>query len=482
MNNPNSKSIIIIGGGISGLFTAWKLSQSGYKITLLERQKFLGGFATSIPKNDCMIDIGPHYVSIERDSKIFNDVFTLIKQENIIELPLIEQSYRSYFHGHILISSPRLYHVFTIDFLSKINGILSLFSSKLRIHHNKITDPEKYLISIYGKFLYNSWCKPLLIQNFGVLPPLDFIKNSFEPVTFKKFFQFLKNKKSDNTQNTILENNHKMFNCYFKNGMGSIVDSLERKIKDNGGEIILEADIQSIKREKIKSVIFKKNDKNFIKTSDIILYSVPFSIALQWFDQFKIDSNSTNSTKAYHSIMVFLLIDTPKLFDGWVLNIFDLSVPFFRITQQTFLSKYIAPPKKTLLCTEIRSYENDPLWSLENSILFKKIKNDLIKLKILNNEKVKFLKILKFKNLYPSRFAIKNFDEKEIEIYINSHENEFALGTAEIDTGRLVSKNDLTKEKQSVSLGGFYSALLKSEKVVDEILLKYRYDERHDLK
>ena len=75
--------------------------------------------------------------------------------------------------------------------------------------------------------------------------------------------------------------------------------------------------------------------------------------------------------------------------------------------------------------------------------------------------------------MYPSRFTNKNFDEKEIEIYINSHENEFVLGTTEIDTGRLVSNNDVTKEKQSVSFGGFYLALLQSEKVVDEILLKY---------
>ncbi len=152
----NSKSVIIIGGGISGLFAAWKLSESGFKITLIERQKFLGGFATSIPKNDCMIDIGPHYVSLERDSKIFNDVLTLVKQENIIELPvLIEQSYLSYFHGHILTSSPTLYFGLTNDFLSKINGILNLFLSKLRIHRDKIIDPEKYLISLYGKSLYN---------------------------------------------------------------------------------------------------------------------------------------------------------------------------------------------------------------------------------------------------------------------------------------------------------------------------------------
>ena len=93
------------------------------------------------------------------------------------------------------------------------------------------------------------------------------------------------------------------------------------------------------------------------------------------------------------------------------------------------------------------------------------------KLKILNNENVEFLKILKFKNLYRSVFSINNFDEKEIETYINSHENEFALGTAKIDAGRLVSNKDVITEKQS-TFGGFYSALLKSEKIVDEILMK----------
>jgi len=472
----NSKSIIIIGGGIGGLFAAWKLSESGFKITLLERQKFLGGFSTSIPINDCMIDIGPHYVSIERDSKIFDDILTLVKQENIIELPLIDKSYRSYFHGHILTSTPRLYFGLTNDFLSKINGILNLFLSKLRIHRNKITDPEKYLISLYGKSLYNSWCKPLLIQSFGLIPPLDYIKNSFEPITFKRIFQFLKNEKSGNSQNTSLENNHKMFNCYFKHGMGSIVNSLERKIKDNGGQIILEADIQSIKREKIKSVVYKKNNENFIETSDIIIYSIPFLNILQWFDQFKIDSNSINITNVYHSIMIFLLIDTPKLFDGWILNIFDLSVPFHRVTQQTFLSKYVAPPRKTLLCIEIRSFENDPLWSLEDSILFKKTKNNLIKLKILNNEKVKFLKILKFKNLYRSRFSISDFDEKEIETYINSHENEFALGTAKVDSGRLVSGDSIKNEKQTKSFGGFYAALLRSNEIIKKIELNSKVD------
>ena len=37
------KKIIIIGGGISGLSTAWKLSENGYKVSVIESEKLLGG-------------------------------------------------------------------------------------------------------------------------------------------------------------------------------------------------------------------------------------------------------------------------------------------------------------------------------------------------------------------------------------------------------------------------------------------------------
>ena len=42
------KKIIIIGGGITGLSTAWKLSEKGYKVKVLESENSIGGLAKSI--------------------------------------------------------------------------------------------------------------------------------------------------------------------------------------------------------------------------------------------------------------------------------------------------------------------------------------------------------------------------------------------------------------------------------------------------
>jgi hydroxysqualene dehydroxylase len=56
------KSVIIIGGGLSGLAAAVDLSSSGYSVTLLEQRKHLGGRAYSFvdPESGDTIDNGQH--------------------------------------------------------------------------------------------------------------------------------------------------------------------------------------------------------------------------------------------------------------------------------------------------------------------------------------------------------------------------------------------------------------------------------------
>ena len=100
MNNikkSNAIDVTVIGGGIGGLFASWKLSQHGYKITIIERANLLGGLSASIKKNNCFIDIGPHYVTIDKSSAIFDDIHFLLNEDSIIELSSMEKSYKSFF-------------------------------------------------------------------------------------------------------------------------------------------------------------------------------------------------------------------------------------------------------------------------------------------------------------------------------------------------------------------------------------------------
>ena len=46
------KSVIIIGAGMTGLGTAWRLSENGYQVKILESDEVIGGLAKTIKIGD----------------------------------------------------------------------------------------------------------------------------------------------------------------------------------------------------------------------------------------------------------------------------------------------------------------------------------------------------------------------------------------------------------------------------------------------
>tara|TARA_B100000686_G_scaffold321922_1_gene375122 strand:+ start:60 stop:1499 length:1440 start_codon:yes stop_codon:yes gene_type:complete len=473
IKKSNELDVTVIGGGIGGLFAAWKLSQHGYKTTIIERAKFLGGLSASIKKNNCFIDIGPHYVTLDKTSTIFDDIHLLLNKDSIIELSSIKKSYKSFFQNQILDTPPRLSNILKNNKNSFVRSLIKDVFQKTK-NSTEQNSSEEYLISLYGSDIYESYCKPILHQYYGEIPPVNIIKNSFEPITIKKTLNYLtKNQKVVETDGFEPVDNG--FVCYFKNGMGTIIDSLQDEILNSGGKIILDANVESIDHGKPKLITYTKNNEIFQESSDIILYSVPLKNTIKWFKDTpdKLRQQSV-PTKLRNGILVFLLVDISKLFDGWVLDIYDLSIPFFRITQQTFLSSGVAPKNKSLLCFEMRSNPNDDIWSFDDHYFFELAKNNLQKIFQLENIQIDELEVLKLKNLYRRKYdPIKSFD-KEIVKYIHSFSNEFALGTTVFDTGdnpSRVSSLEVAETNKTKNYGGFYNSLTKSKEIIEKILL-----------
>ena len=68
------KKAIVIEGGITGLSTAWKLSENGCKVSVIESEKSFGGLAKTIK-------IGNYFFDIDQMIRIrFNTADTIIKQ------------------------------------------------------------------------------------------------------------------------------------------------------------------------------------------------------------------------------------------------------------------------------------------------------------------------------------------------------------------------------------------------------------------
>ena len=55
-----TKKAIILGAGPTGLITAWKLLESNWDVTIIEKQNISGGLCRSWKYKDFIIDTGPH--------------------------------------------------------------------------------------------------------------------------------------------------------------------------------------------------------------------------------------------------------------------------------------------------------------------------------------------------------------------------------------------------------------------------------------
>lgn len=470
MKEKRKKTITVIGAGLSGLYTASKLCENGYSVNILEKNRIVGGLSASIPENGYQIDIGPHYMTLKKESKITDEIIELVGKDELITINNIEKSYLSYYQQKILYSFPTIMDaVFASGVKSLVSSTISILKKKSSALHDNNTSASNYLKACFGDYLFRVWCEPYLIQNFGTLDlPLEYVKNRFRPITIKKILEKLVNKNKKNSDEEVKKTSEIYIDCYFKSGIGSLVNLLEKQIKEDNGNIILNANIISIDHTK-KSITYKKNNQQVTLDTDIIVYATSPKIISNWFQDIKKDKNDVKKTH-FNSIMTFLFIDTKKLFDGWLMSIFDTKIPFFRLSQQNFLSDGVGPKGKTLLTAEIRLDENDELWTKNDQEIKTLVEEHLKKMNIMKNHHIEGFKIIKFPNLYPKFNPVKKFSNSTNLELMKNTKNEYILGTVEQDTGRFVTAESKINDDHVPSTGGIYNAISNSKKIIKNIL------------
>ena len=153
------KKVIIIGGGISGLSAAWKLSEHGYDTHVIESDDQIGGLAKSIKIDNYILDIGPHSFFTE-DKEIYDKIVGLFKGEESA-IPYSKRSVKMYFRGKYVdyplsVKSVLFQMGVTSSILSTLSFVKSYISSlskKNQLEKKELTI-EEWAIENFGKYLF----------------------------------------------------------------------------------------------------------------------------------------------------------------------------------------------------------------------------------------------------------------------------------------------------------------------------------------
>jgi len=393
------KPIIILGGGPTGLAAAYHLSESGKKVVLLEKEKYLGGLSATLKKEDFLFEFGPHAFHLN-DPAIISWIKKLLGRDFRV-IPTKTQ---------VLINDNLLnYPLKASELLRKINPILGArilfdyFVAHLKsvIFKRKAISFEQWGLANFGSTLYKISFGDYTNKVWGISPSKisvhlasqklarlnlgDIVKKLFgfkgeaQPAYFKKYL-------------------------YPEGGANSIFEKMQKKIAENC-EIIFGAEALHLKtdNDKVESVEYKDEKGRLhqlgcekvistITLKDLIpMINSPLRNPSQ---------KAASSLKFRDLIIIYLVVDKNQVSQAQWTYLVENKFRFNRFTEAKNLSPRFAPKGKTVISFEICCQKNDSLWRSTDQNILRILKQDLKKL-ALDNLKIENYFVKRLENAYP---------------------------------------------------------------------------------
>lgn len=408
--SQSADKIIILGGGITGLTTAWELSKhSKLPILLIEKSASAGGLAGSLRRKDHSFDFGSHRIHEQYDPEVFGIIKELLG-DDLLKIPRRGQIR---IHGKFLDYPPATIQILTSfgfagglrlcrDFLLSRNYFF--FIPRRASALNGHTSFEDYATRAVGKSLYENFYKPYALKLWGV-PPAGL---SYEPAV-SRVRKFEVRAVWNEVKKKVTGANAACSFYYPARGFGQIAEKIQERFIANGGEIIFESSVERLELNddsEIEAVHVRTagveprriRSKLFISTAPIDVLHRLVCPALR-----RGDGNGLGLS--WRSLRILYLLTPDKIPSAHETYYFPESdVIFGRVSEPAKYSPFLNQVAgKSALVIEIPCTYDDEIWNMDDEVIAARCISDLRKLKILSPESQGVSEHFshKVKNLYP---------------------------------------------------------------------------------
>ena len=316
--------ICIIGAGITGLTTGYKLSKLGHEVEIFESASFSGGQASTINFENFEIEKAYHHLFVT--DKAILELYKELDLED--ELEWYKSKVATFAEKKIWsTTSPiDLLKLPIIPLKDRIN--LALISLRLKLIKN-----WKKLESISA---YQWLSKHVSDRTFEII---------FEPLLRGKFGRYYKDICMPwfwaKIQTRVSSRNKKFDEilCYPKNSFSLLIKKLENEIQNQGGSIKHNHLITSINTQdnKVSSVNYISDNKSkHIENFDAVVSTAPYSILSRLITLDKLITEKMNKVQYMSAVVMILILKNPISNYYW-LSIADKEFPFLGIIEHTNL-------------------------------------------------------------------------------------------------------------------------------------------------
>ena len=471
--NREEEKIIIIGAGPAGLSCAYHiLKNTNIKPIIIEETEYIGGISRTENYKNNRIDIGGHrfFTKSQEVMKFWKEIFALQGKPSIDEILLNETEKEYEENGADPEKEEKLFlkrrRISRIYFLKKffdypisfklstfmnmgmknvlLAGISYIYSTIKKREEKSLED---FYINRFGKKLYNMFFEKYTEKVWGIHPSRISSEWGAQRVKGLSILRLIKHgifkiiKSNKNTETSLIEEF-----LYPKRGPGQLYEEIALKIKEMGGEIILNRSVYEVnfKENKICSIKAKdKNGKDYIYECDKLVSSMPIKDLMKSFKKEVPDDVLETAINLPYRDFITVGLLVRKLAvknqsryktvgniipDCWI-YVQEKNVKLGRIQIFNNWSPYMVKDFRNTVWIGLEYFceENDEIWRLEKKEFIEKAIKETTEIGIIKKEDIIDSTQIKVKKAYPAYFgAYKDFDK--IKSYLNRIENLYCIG------------------------------------------------------
>lgn len=423
---------VVLGGGVSGLGFAKRMSENGKKVLVLEKENIVGGLSRSIEHNGFYLDFCAHRFHTN-NKDLLNEVLSLpgLSMERHIKksrIYMFNKWLKYPFEIQQLLAAMPLKQSMVSGFSFAYNLITKNFRKVSTLQSYK-----EWFIHLYGVKLYDVMCYPYTSKIWHHDPgeiSADWADQRFQGENLKKLLSKVIKKiltldftSYDLKDDSLAPDGGPFY--YPQKGIQEMCDALALASTNAGTTILTGISISSV-HTKNKTVSFTEKGNKKTVTYDGLISTIPIHTYYNLQERKSARIEKTLSGIEYMDIVfVFLFLKIPQVSNDHWLYFPDKDIIFNRAVEFSNWSPVMCPPGKTSICFDITTFKKNKEWKMSPAEITKKVIEDAVRVGYIQESDIEDSLVTKIEYAYP--YYDVNYKEKLDEIIKHLEQNNVAL-------------------------------------------------------
>ena len=374
--------IVILGAGPAGVSAAWRLSELGHKVVLLERDGAVGGMGKTIQVGRYSVDYGPHTFHI-RETEESRAIHHAIEPFFGADPLILTRGTRVLLRGKE--------YVYPLEMLQVLTGVSPFLSARIIFDYvvatikSTLAPPrhedsfEEWGVRNLGRTLYDL-CFGIYSERVWGLPTSQISSKQAQRVA------------KLNLKNVILRaigikaDPATYFTKYMypRQGISVLFENMADAARKKGATILLEAPVVRLERDgdRIARVVYTEGGAEKTIACRGVLSTLPLPTLVNMMTPALPAAVAQHAAKLrYRSLkLIYIALKRSQLTDYHWVYLLDNQYRVNRMSEQKNVSASMVPADRTVLCIELSCWRDEPVWSATDEEVYRIALADLLKM------------------------------------------------------------------------------------------------------